>query len=199
MKPFPLTIRNGLRACAYLLALSAAAAPWDAASTSWVSGAAHPVFEFTHIGALLILGFAAAQLGGRCTWGLPVMFAALLGAGIVLGTQGAVAPMLDTIIMTSVLCLVLLILASVHVVFAIITTAVGAFALFHGVADGMGMVQGNADMQYVAGYFLVNLAIMIVGVLIGEPVHHWVQRRHTAWSEHLHHWFGHFHGFKFGH
>lgn len=170
-----------------------------AAATPWLSGAVHPLLEPTHAAALVLLGIAAAQLGGRSRWGLPILYAALLAGGIVLGTQGAVAPMLDTVVMTAVLGLVLLILASVHVAFAVITTAVGAFALFHGVADGVGMAEAHADLAYLLGYSIANLAAIVAGMVVGAWIHASFLRHHLAWSEHLHHWLDHFHGFRFGH
>lgn len=198
MKPLPTRVQDGLRAGAFLLALPAAAAP-AATATPWISGAVHPLIEPTHLGALVLLGIAAAQLGGRSRWGLPILYAALLAGGIVLGTEGAVAPMLDTVVMTAVLGLVLLILASVHVVFAIITTAIGAFALFHGVADGVGMAEAHVGVDYLVGYAIANVAAIVAGLALGAWLHESFHRHHLAWSEQLHHWFGRFHGFRFGH
>jgi urease accessory protein len=197
MKPLPPLVRQGLSACTLLLSTPAVASPADAAvaGTPWLDGAAHPFLEASHSGSLLILGIAAALLGRRSTWGLPVMIALLMGFGIVLGTQGAVTPMLDTIVLTTGFCLMLLILGKVHLVFATVASVAGAFALFHGVSDGIGMVQTHVHAGYLGGYGAATLLLLAIGVGIGEWIHHY---QYNTWAEHIRHWYHSIHDMRIG-
>jgi urease accessory protein len=160
----------------------------------WIDGSVHPLIEPSHLLALILLGAVAAALGGRSRWGLPIMFVALLTFGIVLGTEGAVVPMTDTIVLTTGLGMVLLILGKVRLAFAAITTIAGAFALFHGVADGSEMIVLRADVGYLAGYALADVAVLLLGFVLGD----WAHRHRAAWVEHLRHGIDRLHGLKLG-
>ncbi len=154
----------------------------DTTGVPWIDGTTHPVDEVTHVFALLLLGIAGALLGGRSRWGIPFLFLALLGFGLVLGSQGAIAPMLDTIAMTTALALVLLILGKVHLAFAVVACVTGAFALFHGVADGLLMHARHYRVDYISGYAAANIGVIFAGVIVGE----WIHRHLAQWSEPLH-------------
>lgn len=196
MNPTPTSVRPTDAARTLSLALPAVGGPavLEVTGAPWIDGLVHPLDEVTHLAALLILGIAAAFLGGRSRWGLPILFTALLVFGLVLGTQGAVAPMRDTIIMTSGLALMLLILGRVRLVFATVATITGAFALFHGVADGFAMRAAKSGLDYLAGYAATNVVAMVLGVMIGE----WLHRQVARWAEHLHHWTDRLHGLRLG-
>ena len=155
----------------------------------WVTGVQHPFANLDHLLALLMLGFVAAQFGPRSAWGMPAMFLALLGAGMVLGQQGITAPTLETILMTAGLALALLILGQVHLPFAIVTTTAGAFALFHGVGDGTLLRESGAGLPFVAGFVPANLAVLTFAVLLGLWARPWVLRTPHHWpgrTAHLH-------------
>lgn len=154
----------------------------DTTGVPWIDGTTHPVDEVSHVCALLVLGLAGSLLGGRSRWGIPFLFLALLGFGLILGSQGAIAPMLDTIAMTAALALVLLILGQVHLAFAVVACVTGAFALFHGVADGLLMQSRHYGVEYISGYAVANIGVLFAGVIVGE----WIHRHLAQWVEPAH-------------
>lgn len=194
MNPTPLMAQAASAACPLLLILPAAGGQpmLDTTGVPWIDGATHPIDEVTHVCALVVLGIAAALLGGRSRWGLPLMFTILLAFGIVLGTQGPEPPMIDTIVLTTGLALVLLIIAKVHVVFATIACLTGAYALFHGVADGYIIRATQLSPDYITGYLVSNVVMILAGLIVGE----WIHRHLMRWGELLHHLIDRFRGLK---
>ncbi len=196
MNPTPANVRQVDAARTLSFALPAAGGQVLLSTTGvpWIDGSAHPIDDLTHVCALLAIGVAAALLGGRSRWGVPVLFGLLLTFGLVLGSQGAVVPMSDTIVLTTAFALALLLLSRVRLLFAVIAVTTGSFALFHGVADGLSMRASHVVISYVAGYALANACLIAAAVGIGD----WIRRRTIHWGEHLHHLLDRMHGLRSG-
>ncbi|WP_158277586.1 HupE/UreJ family protein [Opitutus sp. ER46] len=177
-------------ACLLLFPTIARPATLDAAEASWLGGLVHPFAEMPHLGALLVLGIAAALLGGRSAWGLPLMFVGLTTCGLVFGREGAVAPMSD-VILTTVLCFALLLLGKVHLVLATVASLLGGFALFHGLSDGYLITRTYADVPYVAGFLGGSLVVMAAGYGLADWIRRfrfWHEHHRPAWIDRMHGW-----------
>lgn len=182
MNPAPIALHAlNLSVAALQAPPGSRAALLDTSNASWIAGFEHPVLDAANFLGLLAIGFAAGQLGGRSRWGLFLMLAALLAFGLVLGTEGAIVPASDTIILTTGLCLGLLILGRVHLAFAIVASIGGAFALFHGIADGIDLVREKSDLHYAFGYGFGTA----VGYAIGLGFGLWTYRFLHPWWSHL--------------
>lgn len=159
-------------------ALSNRVTSLDTPAQTWLSGFCHPLLDLPHLSILLALGFVAAQLGGQRRWGLLLLFGALMGFGLVLAAQGAVAPVIDIIVLTTALCFGLLILARVPVAFAATATVAGTFALFHGLSDARIILSPADRLDSLLGFFAGNSAAYVVGLIIGG----WIHRHVTTWT-----------------
>jgi hydrogenase/urease accessory protein HupE len=158
----------------------------DTAEPPWFAGFIHPLLDATQFLVLLTLGFVAAQFGRRSRWGLFVMFAALMGFGVILALQGAIAPMSDVIVLTTALCFGLLILGRVHPGLATVASVAGAYALFHGVNDGGEVMRSTGRSWFVVGLLIGNATGYAFGLVIGEWMHRhismWTSPIRDAWS-----------------
>ena len=72
---------------------------------SFAAGASHPVFGTDHILAMVAVGLWAASLGGRALWALPTAFVGAMALGFLLSLGGMPLPMVEPMILASVLVL----------------------------------------------------------------------------------------------
>ena len=68
----------------------------------FVSGVMHPLTGTDHLMAMLAVGLWAASLGGRAVWTLPLAFVAALAAGGLAGAAGLQVPLVEPMILASV-------------------------------------------------------------------------------------------------
>ncbi|KQQ45100.1 urease accessory protein UreJ [Duganella sp. Leaf126] len=135
-----------------------------------VAGLLHPLTGLDHILAMVAVGLWAAQLGGRAQWLLPASFVGFLAVGGVLGASGAVLPMAETGIVTSVLLLGMLIGFAVKLPAAPAALAVGVFALCHGYAHGVEMPVMGSGLLYGLGFVAASAALHAAGLGLARTV-----------------------------
>jgi urease accessory protein len=135
---------------------------WD-----FVSGVAHPLSGWDHLLAMIAVGLWAAQLGGRSRWLVPAAFVGMMAVGAVLGHVGFAVPGIDQVIAVSILCLGLLIAATVRLPVLASMALVGTFALFHGVAHGAEAPVSASGLGYGLGFIAATILLHATGLGFG--------------------------------
>ncbi|MCO8145079.1 HupE/UreJ family protein [Rhodovulum tesquicola] len=150
-----------------LLAASPALAHLDpVAHGSFAAGFTHPVFGLDHILAMVAVGLWAVTLGGRALVALPAAFVGAMTLGFALALVGLPLPMVEPMILASVLVLGVLVALAVRLPLAAGAAVVGALALFHGHAHGAEM-GGATALAYLGGFALATALLHGAGVLAG--------------------------------
>ena len=136
-----------------------------------LAGFVHPFTGLDHLLAMLAVGVWSA-LAARRWWLPPACFAAVLLVGAVLGAAGLQVPVVEPLVAASLLALGLLVALRAAWPLAVMAAAVGAFALFHGLAHGSELSGASA----LAGMVLATLLLHAAGVGIG-----WQLRTRSVW------------------
>jgi len=160
----------GLAVVAAPLALAAGAAEAHTgvgATSGFAAGITHPIFGADHLLAMIAVGLWAALLGGRAMWLVPATFVGVMTAGGLLAMAGLGLPVVEVMILASVVVLGVLVAARVTVPTAAGMAVVAAFALFHGFAHGAEMPAAASGVLYFAGFALATAALHAVGLAIG--------------------------------
>ncbi|MBS8261278.1 protein hupE [Roseibium polysiphoniae] len=162
-----MTFQRFAAAAAFLLLSSPAHAHLDPATHgSFAAGFTHPVFGLDHVLAMIAVGLWAALIGGKAIWALPSAFVGLMIAGFGLSLLGVHVPMVEPVILASVVALGALVALAAR--FALLPSAllVGVFGFFHGHAHG-GEIGGAGELGYAAGFVAATALLHAAGVLIG--------------------------------
>lgn len=161
-------LRTAAIAAPVVLIAGAAQAHTGAGTTSgFMAGLAHPIFGADHLLAMVAVGLWAAMLGGRAMWLVPAAFVGVMVLGGALAMAAVGLPVVETMIVASVVVLGGLVAARVRVPAAAGMAVVAAFALFHGHAHGMEMPAGAGGLSYFAGFALATAALHGLGLAIG--------------------------------
>ncbi len=132
---------------------------------SFAAGLSHPVFGLDHILAMIAVGLWAAALGGRAIWALPASFVGVMMVGFVYAVFGYSLPLVEPMIMVSVLALGLAVALSLRLPVFAAAGIVGVFALFHGHAHG-GELGTATALTFGAGFVISTALLHGVGVAI---------------------------------
>lgn len=129
----------------------------------------HPLTGMDHLLVMLSVGIWSALTHStlRSAMWLPVAFAMLLLVGAGLGLAGLTLPLIEPMIMASLLVLGLLIASRRPIPEWAGLIIVSFFALFHGLAHGMELPAGNGAIAFVAGFMLMTLALHGAGLAGG--------------------------------
>ena len=133
---------------------------------SFAAGFTHPVFGADHVLAMVAVGLWAAILWGRAVAALPVTFVAAMTGGFLLALAGVGLPMVEPMILASVLVLGALAALATRAPLGVALGITGAMALFHGHAHGAEM-GGATALTYLAGFALATALLHGAGVLGG--------------------------------
>ena len=133
---------------------------------SFAAGASHPMFGTDHILAMVAVGLWAASLGGRALWALPTAFVGAMALGFLLSLGGMPLPMVEPMILASVLVLGVLVATASRLSLPVAGAIVAALAVFHGHAHGSEM-GGAGAMAYLGGFALATAALHAAGTVIG--------------------------------
>lgn len=142
------------------------------------AGFMHPLSGADHWAAMLALGLWSAMSAKRAVV-TPLIFAAMMVVGAMLGFMNAPIAVVEPLIACSVLVLGLLIAMRWQLPSWAAAMLAGGFALVHGVAHGFELA-GPEQYVSLAGMLAATLLIMSVGVLLGR----WLPR-HAPWLPRL--------------
>jgi urease accessory protein len=164
--------RLTLAALATLLAGPALAHTGHGDAWGFLHGLAHPLLGPDHLLAMLAVGlWSGLVLPGR-VWAGASAFLAAMAAGAGLAWAGIGVPMVEAVILASVLAFGLLAATARRGQAAWITrlslAAIAAFAAAHGQAHAA-EVAGNA-MAYLAGFLVTTAALHLAGIAIARAV-----------------------------
>ncbi|RLQ88412.1 HupE/UreJ family protein [Notoacmeibacter ruber] len=142
-------------------------APTGAGATfgaSFMSGALHPLNGLDHILAMVAVGIFAAMIGGRAIFAIPASFIGAMVIGFVLATAGLSLPMVEPMIVASVIVFGLLIAATTP------SSAIGMglallFGLFHGHAHGAELAGATAT-AFGAGFMVGTALLHAAGIAL---------------------------------
>ncbi|MDX2175433.1 MAG: HupE/UreJ family protein [Candidatus Sumerlaeia bacterium] len=139
--------------------------------TPFASGLFHPWTGLDHLVVLSAIGLWAAKEGGPLRRLIPAC--ALLGmlAGGLAGLAGVVLPLVEPLILASVLVLAMMLLRAEGVskpAAACLSTAV---AFFHGHAHGAEFGASGSAAAYCAGFLLSTAALLAAGYGAGMLLH----------------------------
>ena len=139
---------------AALLGLSATAASAHVGhgAEGFVHGFMHPIGGLDHLLAMLASGLLGAVIGGKAWWLVPLTFIAAMVAGGALGASGFALPLVETMILASVVVLTGLAIFGRSLGLSRLLPLVGGFALFHGFAHGAEMPANVSALEYAAGF-----------------------------------------------
>lgn len=133
---------------------------------SFAAGFSHPVFGADHILAMVAVGLWAATLGGRALWALPAAFVGAMTFGFGLSLFGLGLPLVEPMIVASVLVLGVLVALAVRMPLPAGGAVVAALAMSHGHAHGAEM-GGAMALGYLGGFVLSTALLHAAGVLAG--------------------------------
>lgn len=137
-----------------------------AAHGSVAAGFTHPVFGPDHVLAMVAVGLWAAMLGGRAIWFVPLTFVAAMTLGFAFSLMGMPLPLVEPVILTSVIILGVLVALAIRLPMAAGMGTVAALAVFHGHAHGTEM-GGAGALAYLAGFASATALLHGAGLGIG--------------------------------
>jgi len=132
---------------------------------AFLSGLSHPLGGLDHVLAMLAVGLWAGIMGSRALWALPVMFVAAMIAGGAMGAMGINLPMVEPMILASIIVTGALAALALRPGLAVSLAIVAAFGLFHGHAHGTeGPATGLA--LYAFGFAVATMALHLAGLAL---------------------------------
>ena len=148
-----------------LLPTMAMAHPGHGEGAALLSGLTHPLGGLDHVLAMLAVGLWAGITGARAISALPLAFVAAMIAGGALGAMGMGLPMVEPMILASVILTGALAALALRPGLAASLALVAAFGLFHGHAHGTeGPASGLA--VYALGFAAATMALHLAGIAL---------------------------------
>jgi urease accessory protein len=135
----------------------------------FAAGFVHPFSGLDHTPAMLAVGIwaamrqrAALQIAGTFLGGM------LLGG--MLGMQGLVAPMLESLVLGSALLAALLVALAVRLPVSAQLAVTSLFALVHGMAHGMELPGSASALPYAGGFLMATALLILAGWVAGRAL-----------------------------
>jgi urease accessory protein len=132
----------------------------------FMSGVLHPLTGTDHLMAMLAVGLWAAALDGRAIWSLPLAFVAALAAGGVAGVAGLQLPLVEPMILASVVVFGVASAIALRLPMTAALAGTAVFGFVHGLAHGAEATGTFAT--FATGFVLASLALHVAGLLIGR-------------------------------
>lgn len=143
---------------------------------SLLAGFAHPLLGVDHLLAMLAVGLWAGLARSRALWAWPAAFVGGMLLGGALGMAGIALPLLEPIILASVLLLGLAALVAAQPPAWLGALAVLLLALSHGNAHGLEAPVAAGGLAYAAGFALstallhgLGLGVAVLAHRLGAP------------------------------
>ncbi len=138
--------------------------------SNFLEGALHPLTGVDHLLAMLAVGIwsALAYPSLRRAIYLPLSFSLILLLGALLGVAGLHVPMIEPVIMVSLLVLGLLLATRATLPVATGSTAVAFFAFFHGAAHGTELPDAGYAFAFILGFMLTTGLVHCIGMTAGS-------------------------------
>lgn len=136
---------------------------------SVAAGFIHPLTGADHLLAMTAVGIWAAMAGGRAVWALPATFVLSMLAGYLLAVGGLSLPLVEPMILTSVIALGALIACAARLPLGASAAMVAAFGLAHGAAHGA-EVGVSGQLAFGIGFTLATALLHAAGVTIAKSL-----------------------------
>ena len=150
----------------------ALAHPDAAAHGSLAAGLSHPLSGADHVLAMVAVGLWAALLASRnqrALWLVPSAFVGMMAAGFAASLLGLTLPLVEPMILASVIVIGLAVLSALPVGTAAATSIVGLFAFFHGHAHGGELGAAGAPV-FALGFALSTALLHLAGIGLGSAL-----------------------------
>jgi urease accessory protein len=144
---------------------TAASAHVGHGAEGFVQGFIHPIGGLDHVLAMLASGLLGAMIGGKAKWLVPLTFISAMVAGGALGASGFELPLVETMILVSVVVLAGLAVFGRSLGLSRLLPLIGGFALFHGFAHGAEMPANVSALQYAAGFVGATALLHIAAII----------------------------------
>ena len=132
----------------------------------FLDGILHPFSGADHLLAMVAVGLWATVSGGRAVWAMPLSFVLALLTGGVLGASGLALPLVEPMILASILLLGTATALALCPALPVSLLGVAAFGLAHGFAHGAeGPAQGMA--LYALGFVAASASLHGLGLGLG--------------------------------
>jgi urease accessory protein len=132
---------------------------------SFLAGLSHPIFGLDHVLAMIAVGLWGAVLGGAARWALPTAFVVSMVAGFLLALAGLPVPLVEPVILASVLVLGLAVALLLRLPLPVAVAVTGLFGLFHGHAHGGELGEAGAA-AFGLGFAASTAVLHAAGLLI---------------------------------
>jgi urease accessory protein len=142
----------------------------DSSTSGFLHGFLHPIGGIDHLLAMLAVGVWAAMAQDKSKWIIPASFVGIMALGGILGFAGLAMPLVEEVILLSVLVLGVLIAITLKLPLPAAAVIVGAFALFHGHAHGTELPHAVSAATYAAGFLFSSALINLTGFGIGTMI-----------------------------
>ncbi len=132
---------------------------------SFMAGLTHPLMGLDHVLAMIGVGLWGAVLGGRARGALPTIFVASMVMGFGLALRGLPLPLVEPMVLGSVLLLGSAVGLMVRLPLAAAGALTGLFGLFHGHAHG-GELGSAGALAFGLGFVASTAILHASGLLI---------------------------------
>lgn len=152
------------------LAPAAAFAHPGHGEASLTAGLLHPVTGWDHLLAMMAVGMLAMAGKSKAGWRLPLAFVVAMVAGAALGIAGLALPVVEPVILASMVVLGGLLAASMVNTGNGLVLLCALFGLFHGNAHGLEAPASGSVVSFISGFVLTSGLLHGVGWLAAR---HW--------------------------
>lgn len=138
----------------------------------FTGGLVHPLTGLDHLLAMIAIGLAAGQRGGRALWAWPLTFIAAAGIGFGVARFGIAAPIVEPTVLASVFLLGLLVASAAPVGLGAGAAIIAVFGFAHGQAHA-GAAGGAAIPAFAAGFLLTSAVLHLAGLGLSRFAGKW--------------------------
>jgi urease accessory protein len=132
-----------------------------------MAGLAHPFTGADHLLAMTAVGLFAAMRGGKALWAWPLAFMTAAGIGFIAGRYGLALPLVEPMVLASVLVPGLIVAAAMPVDLAVGIALVGLFGFFHGQAHAA-EAGAQSAATFAIGFLTASAALHGAGLGLGR-------------------------------